>query len=137
MPIELSWLLPDMILLSYWSGDITEPDIRVLVDELGIIFDDAPRPVHTIIDLSEAGHIQDDAIYYYFRSRIPTHPRRGRVALIGASFHSQALADVLNRVSQQEMFRLFDSRKEARDFLLRHDTPPPDLPTSASTDRGA
>jgi hypothetical protein len=124
MPIELIWLLPDAILLSRWSGDITEHDACVLVDELGII-----------LDLSEAGYIHDDAIYYYFGSRIPRHPLRGRVALIGASFHSQALADILNRVSQHEMFRLFDSREEAREFLLTHDTPPPDLPPSESTDR--
>jgi hypothetical protein len=137
MPIELIWLLPDAILLSRWSGDITEHDAYVLVDELGIILDNAPRLVHAILDLSEAGDIDDDAIYYYFGSRIPRHPHRGRVALIGASFHSQALADILNRVSQQEMFRLFDSREEARAFLLAHDTPPPDLPPSESTDRTA
>jgi hypothetical protein len=139
MPIELSWLLPDTILLSRWSGDIAEPDVRVLVDELGIILDNAPRLIHTIIDLSETRVVHDEAAYYYFRSRIPRHPRRGRVALVKASFHSRALADVLNRISQREMFRLFDSRDEARDFLLRHDTPPPglpayDLPTSESSD---
>jgi hypothetical protein len=132
MPIELSWLLPDAILLSQWSGDITEADMRVLIDELGIILENAPRLVHTIIDLSESGHVHDDAIYYYFRSRIPRHPHRGRVALVGASFHGQALADVLNRVSQREMIRLFDSRDDARDFLLNHDSAPPALPPSDS-----
>jgi hypothetical protein len=133
MPIELIWLLPDAILLSRWSGDITEHDATVLVDELGIILDNAPRVVHTILDLSEARHVDDDAIYYYFGSRIPRHPHRGRVALIRASFHGQAIAEVLNRVSQQEMFRLFDSREEAREFLLAHDTPPPDLSTAEWT----
>ncbi len=135
MPIEFSWLLPDKILLSRWSGDITEQDVRVLVDELGVILDNAPRLVHTIIDLSEVGRIHDETVYYYFNSRIPRHPRRGRVALVRASFHGRALADVLNRVSQHELFRLFESREEARDFLLRHDTTPPaltspDAPTS-------
>jgi hypothetical protein len=132
MPIELSWLLPDAILLSQWSGDITEPDMCVLVDELGIILDNAPRLVHTIIDLSEAGHVHDDAVYYYFRSPIPRHPHRGRVALVGGSFHSQALSDVLNRVFQREMIRLFDSRDDARNFLLSHDSAPPALPSPDS-----
>jgi hypothetical protein len=128
MPIELSWLVPDAILLSHCTGDITLSDMSLLVDELRIILDNAPRLVHTIIYLSNARRINDDAVYYYFRSPIPQHPRRGRVALIGASFHSQALADVLNRVSEREMFRVFDSHDEARAFLLRHDTPPPALP---------
>jgi hypothetical protein len=136
MPIELSWLVPDAILLSQWSGDITPPDVGVLVDELGIILDNAPRLIHTVIDLSDARHINDDAVYTYFRSPIPHHPRRGRIALVGASFHSQALADVLNRVSQHEMFRLFNSRDEARDFLLRHNTPPPALPSPQQADDG-
>ncbi len=82
MPIKLSWLVPDKILLSRWSGEITVQDMQILVDELGIILDTAPRLVHSIIDLSEVQRIHDEAAYYYFRSRIPRHPRRGRVALV-------------------------------------------------------
>jgi hypothetical protein len=126
MPIELSWLLPDTILLSRWSGEITEHDMQVLVEELGIILDTAPRLIHTLIELSEARHIQSEAAYYYFRSRIPTHPHRGRVALVQAPFQGAALADVFNRVSGRELFRIFNTRDEAYDFLRRHDTPPPD-----------
>jgi hypothetical protein len=127
MPIELSWLLPDKILLSLWSGDITVQDVHVLVEELGIILDAAPHTIHSVIDLANARHVDDEAAYYYFSSRIPRHPRRGRVALVRASFQGVALADVFNRVSDLELFRLFDTRDEARDFLLRHDSPPPGL----------
>jgi hypothetical protein len=133
MPIELSWLVPDIILLSRWSGDITEQDMCVLVEELGIILDAAPRVIHSVIDLSDTQRIQDEAAYYYFRSRIPQHPRRGRVALVRAPFQGMVLADVFNRVSQQEMFRLFDTRDEARAFLMRHDTSPPVLPPSENS----
>jgi hypothetical protein len=125
MPIELTWLLPDTILLSRWSGEITEQNMRVLVEELGIILDAAPRLIHTLIDLSETRHIQNEAAYYYFRSRIPSHPRRGRIALVRAPFQGAALADVFNRVSAREMFRTFNTRDEACNFLLHHDTPPP------------
>lgn len=128
MMIELSWLLPDRILLSRWSGEITEQDMRDLVEELGIILDMAPRLIHTLIDLSETRHIQDEAAYYYFRSRITTHPHRGRIALVQAPFQGAALADVFNRVSAREMFRVFDTREEARQFLLDNDTPPPTMP---------
>lgn len=133
MPIDLSWLIPDTILLSRWSGDITSRDILFLIDELGIILDAAPRIVHSLIDLSNAGRIDDEAAYAYFRSRIPTHPRRGRVALVGATFQGIALADIFNRVSNREMFQLFDTREEARDFLLHHDTVPPDLRPASPT----
>jgi hypothetical protein len=129
MPIALSWMLPDTILLSRWSGEITEQDMRVLVEELGIILDTAPRLIHTLVDLSETRHIQDEAAYYYFGSRIPSHPRRGRIALVRAPFQGAVLADVFNRVSAREMFRLFDTREEACDFLLHHDTPPPAMTT--------
>ncbi len=127
MPIELSWLLPDKILISAWSGHITVQDMQVLVEELGIILDAAPYTVHSVIDLSSARQIDDEAAYYYFSSRIPRHPRRGRIALVRAPFHGAALADVFNRVAERELFRLFDSRDEARDFLLHHDSPPPSL----------
>jgi hypothetical protein len=130
MPIELVWLIPDTILLSRWSGHITKRDVLFLVDELGIILDAAPRIVHSIVDLSDAGRIGDEAAYAYFRSRIPTHPRRGRVALVRAAFQGVALADIFNRVSNRELFRLFDTREEARDFLLHHDTVPPALPSA-------
>ncbi|RPI92224.1 MAG: STAS/SEC14 domain-containing protein [Chloroflexi bacterium] len=127
MPIELSWLLPDRILLSLWSGHITVQDVHILVEELGIILDAAPYTVHSVIDLSDARQLDDEAAYYYFSSRIPRHPRRGRVALVRAPFHGAALADVFNRVADRELFRLFDTREEARIFLLQHDTPPPSL----------
>jgi hypothetical protein len=127
MPIELIWLVPDKILLSRWIGTITNDDITILMDELRVVLDNADRLVHTIIDLSESTAISPDVIYLYVQSQIPSHVNRGRIGLIGASFQSEALADLLNRISQREMVRLFSTRTAARDFLSRNDTPPPVL----------
>jgi hypothetical protein len=127
MPIELSWMIPDQILLYRWFGDISDEDLRVVIEELKIIFDTAPRPVHTIVDTSEAEHVSSDLLYIYMQSPVPTHPRCGRIAIVSGSFEAQAITDMINQLSQREMFRLFDSRASARDFLLSHDTPPPTL----------
>jgi hypothetical protein len=127
MPIEITWMIPDKILMSIWRGEITQDDMRILVEELGIILDTASDVVHTIIDLSDVSRIHDEAAYYYFGSRIPRHPNRGRIALVRAPLQGAVLADAFNRVSDREMFRLFETRDEARAFLLRHDTPPPAL----------
>jgi hypothetical protein len=127
MPIELTWMVPDKILLSRWIGTITNDDMAILMDELRIVLDNASGLVHTVIDLSEATSISPDVVYLYIQSQIPSHPRRGRIGLVGTTFQSEALADLLNRISQREMVRLFSGRLTARDYLLRNDTPPPML----------
>jgi hypothetical protein len=129
MPIELTWLVPDLIILSRWIGHIKEDDMLVLVDELGLILDSAARPIHSVIDMSDVIDISPNAAYSYIQSRIPTHPRRGRIGLVGTTFQSQVLADMLNRITRLELFRLFDTRAEARDYFLLHDSPPPPLPS--------
>lgn len=135
MPIELTWLVPDMVILSRWIADVTEDDMLVLVDELGLILDTATRPIHTVIDMSDVMDISPNAGYGYLQSRIPTHPNRGRVGLVSPSFQGQVLADMLNRISQLEQFRFFDTRAEARDYLLIHDTPPPPLQPDEDANR--
>jgi hypothetical protein len=134
MPIELTWFIPDRILLSRWIGHVNEEDMLVLVDEIGIILDTAQRPIHTIIDMSEVADISPNAAYSYIQSRIPTHPRRGRVCLVATTFHIQVMADTLNRISQLELFHLCASRNEARDFLFLNDTQPPPLQLDADDD---
>ena len=127
MPIEFTWIVPDKILLSRWWDHVSEDDMRVLVEELGLILDSAEQLIHTVADMSDIKSMDDDAVYYYFRSRIPTHPRRGRVAMVNPPFQSAVLTDMFNRVSEREMFRQFGTRDAARAYLLSHDTPPPAL----------
>jgi len=128
VPIELSWLIPDKILLSRWTGDITEEDMRVLVEELEIVLDSAALPIHTVIDLSEARHVSTEAAYVYLQSSIPAHVHRGRIGVVKANIEAKAVADLVNRISRREMVRMFATRDEACRFLLNHDNPPPPLP---------
>jgi hypothetical protein len=128
MPIEFIWLIPEKILLSRWSGDITPDDIRVLVDELSVTFQVAQNVVHTIIDLNDFYHTTPEAMAVYSDSEIPAHPYRGRVAVVGASEISHRLSALVNRRSQRDMVRVFETREEALKFLLTNDTPPPRLP---------
>lgn len=127
MPIELTWMVPDKILLSRWIGAITNNDLAILLDELRIALDNALGLIHTVIDLTETTSISPDVVYLYIQSQIPSHPRRGRIGLVGTTFQSEALADLLNRIAQRELVRLFSGRLTARDFLLHNDTPPPVL----------
>jgi hypothetical protein len=138
VPIELSWLIPDKILLSRWTGDISGEDMRVLVEELGIVLDGAAFPIHTVIDLSEARHVSTEAVYVYLQSSIPRHVHRGRIGMVKSNMEGEVVADLVNRISRREMVRTFDTRAEACKFLLDHDNPPPplqpgpDLPTHSS-----
>jgi hypothetical protein len=127
MPIELSWLIPDKILLSRWMGDISGEDMRVLVEELRIVLDGADFPIHTVIDLSEARHVSSEAADVYLQSPIPTHVHRGRIGMVKSNVEGEIVATLVNRQAHREMVRMFDTRDEACAFLLDHDTPPPPL----------
>jgi hypothetical protein len=127
MPIELSWMIPDKILLSRWTGDISAEDVRVLVEELGIALDTAAIPVHTVIDLSEARHLSTETARVYLHSRLPTHPCRGQIGIVRSTIEAENAADLGNRLSQHETVRTFATREEARSYLLSHDVPPPAL----------
>ncbi len=134
MPIELTWLIPNQILISRWSGDVSPSDMNVLVEELAIILDAADRPIHTLIDLTNVDSIHPDVLPIYLQSSIPEHSLRGRIALAGTLAGIQTLVDRLNQTTGREMVRLFATRAEARDYLLSHDTPPPALPPTPEDD---
>ena len=125
MPIELSWLIPDKILLSHWSGMVSVADLRVLIEELSIILDEAPGLIHTVIDLSEVRAISDEVVQLYATSSPARHPRRGRIGVVSPSPEAAALGDLINRSAQREMIRFFETQTAARDFLLSHNEPPP------------
>ena len=130
MPIELTWLLPDKILLSRWTGEVSEDDMRVVIEETRIILEAANGLIHTVVELVDVNHISTDGVYLFIESNIPKHPNHGRICVVNPTFESEVLADMTNRVFQLDMLRLFDSQEEARDFLLAHDNPPPALDTN-------
>ncbi|HML23121.1 MAG TPA: hypothetical protein PKD09_15820 [Aggregatilinea sp.] len=121
MPIELTWMQPDHILLSRWSGDVLPGDMHVLVEELCIILDAADRLTHTVIDLADARSIHPDVLPIYMQSPAPLHPNRGMIAVVDATDSTRALADQFNQRAGHEIVRLFPSRLEARDYLLHLD----------------
>jgi len=127
MPVELTWMQPDKILLTRWISAVGDDDVRVLFEELRIILDHAETPVHLIIDLSDVTELSPDTPYIFLQSAIPAHSQRGRIGLVGSRLHAQVMADLVNRVLAHEMMRLFRDRTLARDFMLEHDSPPPKL----------
>jgi hypothetical protein len=127
MPIELTWLVPDKIVLARWHGAIDDYHAGVMIEEMCLILDTAHSLVHTLLDLSEVGHISPSMIYLYLQSPIPKHPNRGRMCGFNATVEGEILADLLNRITQHEMIRLFTNREDARNYLLGHDSPPPPL----------
>ncbi|NLX08971.1 MAG: hypothetical protein GXY36_04900 [Chloroflexi bacterium] len=132
MPIELTWLVPEKILLSRWIGEISPDDMRVAVEELLIILDSASELIHSVIDLGDFHKTHADAIRVYVESPVRAHPNRGQIGVIDAPGDLQSLLDQINRAWQRRMLRYFDSRAEARDFLLAHDHPPPLDPAHCS-----
>ena len=136
MPIELIWLIPNKILLSRWTGRVEVDDMRVLIEELLIIFDEAPTVIHTVLDMSNVEYISSDAFYLYLQSPAARHARRGRIGLVQPSFQATMLADLMNQLSRRELIRVFETREAARDYLMGHDSPPPTLnnPPETSAD---
>ncbi|HEX3054336.1 MAG TPA: hypothetical protein VHP83_27010 [Aggregatilineaceae bacterium] len=128
MPIELTWMLPDKILLARWYGMVRAEDASIFLEELSLILDEAPRLLHIVLEASELIDVTMDAVYLYLGSNINFHPRRGRIAAVGGGYRVEIVADVINRISQYDLIRLFRTREEAQDFLLSHDTPPPVRP---------
>jgi hypothetical protein len=137
MAVEIIWSVPDKVLLSRWTGDITLDDVHTALDEIKVILDGADHLIHTLLDLSELGVVDSDAIYLYAQSTLATHPHRGRVAGFAPTFQSEILADLLNRLTQRELIRMFPTREAARDYLLDHDTPPPPLFGLSACQQGA
>ncbi len=127
MPVELTWMQPEKILLARWVGVVSDEDVRVLFEELRIILDHSDTPVHLIIDLSDVADMSPDAPYIFLQSAIPAHNQRGRIGLVGSRLRAQVMADLVNRVLDHEMMRLFKDRTLARDFILQHDSAPPQL----------
>ncbi|NDJ76009.1 MAG: STAS/SEC14 domain-containing protein [Chloroflexi bacterium] len=132
MPVEVRWLVPNKIIDSRWSGDITAEDAEYLVQKLLNVFDAATTPIHSIVDIGESGHISPDFIRIYLESPAANHTRRGRIAIVGSSAQRHVLADLVNKVSQRELVRLFETRAAARAYLLEHDSPPPPLSSKSA-----
>lgn len=127
MPIEFTWLLPDKILLSRWYGTVTAEDMRILSDELQVVFEHTTSLIHSIIDLYDLDDVADDIVTAYFKGAAATHPRRGRIAAVQIPARYRALAERANQLAGREILRAFETRSDARDYLLANDTPPPPL----------
>lgn len=125
MSLELSWLIPDKILLLSWADTVTDDDMRILIEELVIILDAADQVIHSVIEMAGAHTFSDSIIYEYYQSPAAHHPQRGRIALVQPTFQLKVLADVVNRVSESELFHTCATREEACAFLLANDSPPP------------
>ena len=122
MPIEVRWLRPNHILISRWYGKITRQDIVVLVEELERIFQNAPRPVHTLIDMREAESYEKGVVELYFDSPVPTHPNRGTLAVVNAPLPLLSLIEEANRLAGYTVVHLFDDYQSAQQFLLSDGT---------------
>lgn len=125
MTIELTWLIPDSILLSRWIDDVSRQDLKLLIDDLSVIFAVAPRLVHTIIDLTDARSIEYEALAIYMASDAPRHPRRGRIAIVDPPPDAISVIEILNNAARQQMLVVFETQQQAREFLLANDSPAP------------
>jgi hypothetical protein len=127
MPFEFIWLIPNKILLSRWYGAVTVDDARVLTDELAVVFDEADTLIHTVIDTRDLTDFDPEFLKAYFASPAAAHPYRGRIAIVQAPTQWLSLVDHANQMTGRMLARVFETRDEARDYLLANDSPPPPL----------
>ena len=118
MPIEIRWLKPNHILISRWYGKVTCQDMTVLVEELGRILQNAPRPIHTLLDMREAEGYEKGVVELYFNSPVPTHPNRGTLAVVNAPPPLLSMIEDANRIAGYKVVYTFNDYQSAQQFLL-------------------
>ncbi|GEM_PF-4580038 len=118
MPIEIRWLVPNHILISRWYGVVTHQDMLFLIEDLENILDNAPRPIHTLLDMNEAEGYEESIVELYINSPIPYHSNRGTLALAHAPERFLPLVERLNSLAGRTLIYLFDDYQSARQFLL-------------------
>ena len=129
MPIEIRWLKPNHILISRWYGRVTRQDMIVLIEELQRILQNAPRPIHTLLDMSGTESYEEGVVELYIESPVPKHPHRGVLALVHAPAHLMPLVEKANHLAGRTIVYLFDDYQSAQKFLLSDETPPTSPPS--------
>ncbi len=133
MPIEIRWLVPNHILFSRWYENITRQDIFVLIEELERILQNAPRPIHTLLDMSEAESYEEGVVELYVESPIPKHPKRGVLAMVRTPTPLLPLVEKANVLAGRTIIYLFDDYQSARQFLLSDGAKDDQTPPSPSS----
>ncbi len=128
MPIEIRWLVPNHILISRWYEVVTRHDMFILIEELERILQSAPRPIHTLLDMTEAEGYEEGVVELYIQSPVPKHPNRGHLALVHAPPHLMPLVEKANTLAGRTMVHLFDDYQTAKQFLLSSDAPNQETP---------
>ena len=122
MPIEIRWLKPNHILISQWHGHVTCQDMVVLIEELQRILQSAPRPIHTLLDMSEAEGYEKGIVELYFDSPVPRHPNRGTLAVVNAPPSLLSMIEDANRIAGYKVIHIFNDYQSAQQFLLSRDS---------------
>ena len=133
MPIEIRWLRPNHILISRWYGRVTCQDMIILVEELQRILQNAPRPIHTLLDMSGTESYEEGVVELYIESPVPKHPRRGMLALVRAPAHFMPLVEKANTLAGRTIIHIFDDYQSAQQFLLSDDLDGDDVPPASSS----
>lgn len=132
MPIEIRWLRPNHILISRWYGRVTRRDMVILLEELQRILQSAPRPIHTLLDMSGAESYEEGVVELYIESPVPKHPRRGMLALVRPPAHFLPLAEKANALAGRTIIYLFDDYQSAQQFLLSDNATADGAPPASS-----
>lgn len=121
MPIELTWFIPNRILLMSWSGQVTADDICIMIDELSVVYNHVDGYLHAIIELYEVEHVDPHVVQVFIHHPAFSDPHRGQVALVRLPHQFLPIVIEANKIAQEQFVHIFETRIAAQNFLLTLD----------------
>lgn len=125
MPVELSWLLPDHILLAKYSGNVSPEDIHSQY-ETGLQMSEAhpEHLVHLIVEIAEVKSFPSQ-LKAYKGSYGEKSKNAGWVIIIGKNRLMHFISSVIGQLMHLS-FAYMTTREEALQYILERDrTIPP------------
>jgi hypothetical protein len=105
------------ILFVKFSDPWTVAELEVRYTEDREIRDVSRFLVHSLVDVTELRYLPSGFIPVARRTPAFTHPKRGEVAVVGASIFVQRIAEVLILVTRAASLKFFRSHDEALVYL--------------------
>jgi hypothetical protein len=116
MPIAEQWTDQDTY-TTVWTGEISNVDLHHSLQRmLDSLCEHDDGKLDLVLDISEADNIPFDAPYLTLRSGVLTRHNTGRVVIIGRTIWAQLMADIVQKVSHNEVI-FVPTQQIAQEYL--------------------
>lgn len=126
MPVQLSWLLENHVILVRNEGNITDQDMLDSDQPINNYMSQSKAPlVHLIVDNTKA--VYTPSVKAVTQATFPKHPQCGWIILVGSTNTFTRFVNAVVSNIFKTRNRMFDTFDEALDFLNQVDSTLPAL----------